>query len=91
MNDNIRSIILAKIDDAISEEGLREIYVILDALGLVSKEFGLGIIIGRVYNSFHYQSRRVLGRDATDDEFKEFVSLLNTNLDRIRDSLSKIL
>ena len=35
-----------------------------------------GIIIGRLYNSFYYQSRRILKRDPTEQEFSEFIKLL---------------
>tara|TARA_B100001179_G_C18371905_1_gene309491 strand:- start:324 stop:593 length:270 start_codon:yes stop_codon:yes gene_type:complete len=37
---------------------------------------GYGIIIGRLYNSFYYQSRRILKRDPTKQEFSEFVKFL---------------
>jgi hypothetical protein len=40
----------------------------------------LGIIIGRVYNSFYYQHRRILGRDPNDNEFYDFLELLKDNL-----------
>ena len=38
--------------------------------------FGQGIIIGRLYNSFYYQSRRILKRNPTEQEFSEFIQLL---------------
>jgi len=38
--------------------------------------FVYGIIIGRLYNSFYYQSRRILKRDPTQQEFSEFIKLL---------------
>ena len=43
---------------------------------LYLKGFGHGIIIGRLYNSFHYQSRRILKRNPTEQEFSEFIQLL---------------
>ena len=43
---------------------------------LYLKGFGHGIIIGRLYNSFYYQSRRILKRDPTKQEFSEFIQLL---------------
>ena len=43
-----------------------------------SKPFSLGIIVGRIYNSFFYQSKRILNREPTDEEFKEFLVFLNT-------------
>ena len=38
--------------------------------------FRRGIIIGRLYNSFHYQSRRILKRNPTEKELSEFTELL---------------
>ena len=41
-----------------------------------SISFSSGIIIGRLFNSFYYQHRRVLKRDPTDIEFTEFLEFL---------------
>ena len=38
--------------------------------------FKRGLIIGRLYNSFYYQTRRILKRDPTEQEFTEFIQLL---------------
>ncbi|KFM20439.1 hypothetical protein AAA799D07_00440 [Marine Group I thaumarchaeote SCGC AAA799-D07] len=38
--------------------------------------FACGIMIGRLYNSFYYQSRRILKRDPTKQEFAEFIKFL---------------
>ena len=47
-----------------------------------SRSFVLGIMVGRIYNSFYYQTRRMLGRDPTDSEFQEFLRLVkNAKLD----------
>ncbi len=43
---------------------------------LYLRGFGHGIIIGRLYNSFHYQSRRILKRNPTEQELSEFIELL---------------
>jgi len=43
-----------------------------------SKSFALGIVIGRLYNSFYYQSRRILNREPTKEEFKEFLEIIKT-------------
>ena len=42
--------------------------------------FARGAAAGRLYNSFHYQCRRILGRDPTDEEFDEFVSMVRGRL-----------
>ncbi|MFB5621613.1 MAG: hypothetical protein ACE5RO_05360 [Candidatus Nitrosomaritimum yanchengensis] len=41
-----------------------------------SKSFVLGIIVGRLYNSFYYQTKRILDREPTKEEFNEFVDYL---------------
>lgn len=42
--------------------------------------FARGAAAGRLYNSFHYQCRRILKRDPTDEEFDEFVSIVRGRL-----------
>ena len=41
-----------------------------------SKSFGLGIVVGRIYNSFYYQTKRVFNREPTDEEFQEFLEFM---------------
>lgn len=45
--------------------------------------FARGVVAGRLYNSFHYQARRILKRDPTDDEFDEFVRIVRDNAARL--------
>lgn len=92
MDERIEEVIYTKINEAISKEGLEEIYQILETLPFIKDkgELALGIIIGRVYNSFHYQSRRILKRDVSNEEFKEFISLLSNNIESIKYAISKI-
>jgi hypothetical protein len=52
-----------------------------------SDSFGYGIIIGRLYNSFYYQCRRILKRNPTSNEFDEFLYILNKKQKEILDSL----
>ena len=49
----------------------------LKELGTRSDSFGYGIAIGRLYNSFYYQCRRILKRNPTSEEFSEFVDILD--------------
>ena len=44
--------------------------------------FALGILAGRLYNSFYYQSHRILGRDPSPAEFADFVSIISRNRER---------
>ena len=41
-----------------------------------SKSFVLGIVVGRIYNSFYYQSQRILNREPTKEEFQEFLEFI---------------
>ena len=43
------------------------------------KSLYIGIIIGRLYNSFYYQTRRIMKRDPTHNEFLEFVEIIKKN------------
>lgn len=43
-----------------------------------SKSFVLGIIVGRLYNSFYYQSKKNLNREPTADELFEFIELVKS-------------
>jgi len=44
-----------------------------------SKSFVLGIVVGRIYNSFYYQSQRILNREPTKEEFQEFLEFIKNN------------
>ena len=52
-----------------------------------STDFKYGIIIGRLYNSFYYQSRRILKRDPTPQEFSEFLEILSKRRNEILEKL----
>ena len=43
-----------------------------------SKSFVLGVVVGRIYNSFYYQSKRILDREPTLEEFSEFVDYIES-------------
>jgi hypothetical protein len=60
----------------------------LDTLRTHSDSFAYGIAIGRLYNSFYYQCRRILKRNPTDEEFSEFLEMLNKRQKEILDALS---
>ena len=42
----------------------------------------LGIIMGRLYNSFYYQSKRILNREPTSGEFEEFLEFVRSQQDK---------
>ena len=79
MNDKLQEVIETKIDatfDKIDE--INKIVESLDELSVQNNAFAFGIIIGRLYNSFFYQCRRILKRDPTKQEFLEFLEILKT-------------
>ena len=43
-----------------------------------TKSFFYGLVAGRLYNSFYYQSKRILERNYTDYEFQEFIQFLKS-------------
>ncbi len=67
-----------KIQDTISNKD--EIKQLIQFLSNIdnSKSFALGIVVGRLYNSFYYQSKRILNREPTEEEFKEFLEFIKT-------------
>ena len=65
-----------KIKDTISNKD--DIQQLIQSLSSLddSKSFVLGIVVGRLYNSFYYQSQRILNREPTKNEFQEFLELV---------------
>ncbi len=59
----------------------------LDKLRTNSNSFAYGIAIGRLYNSFYYQCRRILKRSPTNEEFSEFLNILHKRQKEILDAL----
>ena len=76
MDEKIQKVLEEKIRESTSK--INEITSLVNSLGKAKNPdvFGRGIIIGRLYNSFYYQSRRILKRNPTDQEFTEFIQLL---------------
>lgn len=78
MNKIIQIKIEQKIRDMISnKDDLKKLIQLLSNVDN-SKSFALGIVVGRIYNSFYYQSKRILNREPTAKEFKEFLEFLQT-------------
>ena len=76
MDERIQKIMEEKIRESSGRRN--EITSLVRSLGQAKNPnvFGHGIIIGRLYNSFYYQSRRILKRNPTEQEFSEFIQLL---------------
>jgi len=76
MDKKIQKIMQEKIHETMGK--VNEITLLINLLDLSStaNSFGYGVMIGRLYNSFYYQSRRVLKRDPTEQEFSDFIELV---------------
>ena len=65
-----------KIQDSItSKDDIKELIKLLSTID-DSKSFALGIAVGRLYNTFFYQSKRILKRDPTKQEFEDFLKFI---------------
>ena len=65
-----------KIQDSISnKDDIKELIKLLSTIDN-SKSFALGIVVGRLYNTFFYQSKRILQRDPTKKEFEDFLKFI---------------
>jgi hypothetical protein len=91
MDARVRKAVLEKIDETVSN--VDEVVKIQHSLGHIpvgsQDDFAFGIAIGRIYNSFHYQTRRALKRNATDDEFAEFLGILAKKAGEIRKAIKQ--
>ena len=78
MDKTLLSKIEQKIQDTISNKD--EIKQLIQSLSDIdnSKSFVLGIAVGRIYNAFYYQSKRILDREPTKEEFEEFLEFVKT-------------
>jgi len=73
-------ILLKKIEQKIQDSILNkdDIKELIKSLSTIddSNSFALGIIVGRLYNTFFYQSKRILKRDPTKQEFEDFLKFI---------------
>ena len=77
-----------KIKDSLSNvDEIQTIVKSLDKLSSENNAFSYGIVIGRLYNSFYYQCRRILKRSPTEQEFLEFLSILKQKQGEILEKL----
>ena len=72
-----------KIQDSISNKD--EIKQLIQLLSSIddSKSFALGIVVGRIYNTFYYQSKRILNREPTKEEFQEFLEFVKNKKSKL--------
>lgn len=77
MDEKLIEIIEQKIKETFTRtDKISKIIKSLEELSKKKDSFAYGIIIGRLYNSFHYQCRRILKRNPTPEEFSEFLEIL---------------
>jgi|TARA_B100000470_G_scaffold55888_1_gene42165 hypothetical protein len=78
MDELLLGKIQQKIQDTISNKD--DIKQLIQTLSTIddSKSFAMGIVVGRLYNAFYYQSKRILNRDPTKKEFEEFLEFIKT-------------
>ena len=74
-----------KIHETISNK--EEIQQLIQLLSNIddSKSFALGIVVGRLYNAFHYQTKRILNREPTPLEFTEFLEFVKSKKSYLED------
>jgi hypothetical protein len=92
MDDRVKKAVFAKIQETISNtDEISKIQQMLSYRIAVTSldDFMFGIAIGRIYNSFHYQTRRTLKRNATSEEFEEFLNILAKRADAIKNALKQ--
>ena len=76
MDDILLQKIEQKIQDSITnKDDIKELIKSLSSID-DSKSFALGIVVGRLYNTFFYQSKRILKRDPTKQEFEDFLKFI---------------
>jgi len=76
MDDILLKKIEQKIQDSIlNKDDIKELIKSLSTID-DSKSFALGIVVGRLYNTFFYQSKRILKRDPTKQEFEDFLKFI---------------
>ena len=90
MDDKLREVLEKKIDAVFEKtDEIKKIIESLDELSTKTDAFSFGVIIGRLYNSFYYQSRRLLQREPTEQEFSEFLEILKTRQSEFLKKFSK--
>ena len=79
MDEQIIKVLEKKIEEMKNED--KKIKQIINEFSnFDSTSFSSGMLIGRLFNSFYYQHRRILKRSPTDIEFIEFIEFLKKEL-----------
>ncbi|RNJ80266.1 MAG: hypothetical protein EB829_00510 [Nitrosopumilus sp. H8] len=81
MDERLLKVLEQKVQDATSQSG--QVGRLAGLLADGQESFVFGVLVGRIYNSFYYQSKRILGREPTDAEFEEFLDFIRKNRSKI--------
>lgn len=85
MDEILMEKIKQKIHETISnKEEIRQLIQLLSNID-DSKSFALGIVVGRLYNAFYYQTKRILNREPTKFEFEEFLEFVKSKKSTLDD------
>jgi hypothetical protein len=85
MDEILMEKIKQKIHETISnKEEIRQLVQLLSNIDN-SKSFALGIVVGRLYNAFYYQTKRILNREPTKFEFEEFLEFVKNKKSALED------
>ena len=79
MDEQIIKILEKKIGE-IKSENNKTNQIVDQFSNFDSISFSSGMMIGRLFNSFYYQHRRILKRSPNDMEFDEFLEFLKSKL-----------
>jgi hypothetical protein len=79
MDEQIIKILEKKIGEIKNEDNKTK-QIIDQFSNFDSISFSSGMMIGRLFNSFYYQHRRILKRSPNDMEFNEFLEFLKNEL-----------
>ena len=79
MDEQIIKILIKKISE-IKTENNKTKQIIDQFSNFDSISFSSGMMIGRLFNSFYYQHRRILKRSPNDMEFDEFLEFIKSKL-----------
>ncbi|MBI5859576.1 MAG: hypothetical protein HZB73_02450 [Nitrosarchaeum sp.] len=85
MDEILMGKIKQKIHETISnKEEIRQLIQLLSNID-DSKSFALGVVVGRLYNAFYYQTKRILNREPTEFEFTEFLEFVKSKKSDLED------
>ena len=82
MDKKIKKILSDKIDESLNEKTNIE-KIVRNFKNNNSDSLYTGILIGRLYNSFYYQHRRILKRNPSNEEFNEFVDFIKSHVSEL--------